>query len=163
MSTLVWPWPHPSLVDSCCLIQLPVKELSRSQEWHSEVLPPGWDSASSQISLENFGILPASRWPFKIYLQEMMCHAESGAAVRDTVAGTCVLCRRLSRDTLQTVEDALSLQLRESWPLPSPCPFELESERKGRGKGKRRPPTVSSTESWVPWWVFLFILSSLPP
>lgn len=86
------------------------------------------------ISLENFGILPASRLLFMIYLQGMMCHAESGAAVRETVAGTCVLCRRLSRATLQTVEDALSLQLRESRPLPSPCPFELESERKGEGE-----------------------------
>lgn len=73
------------------------------------------------ISLENFGILPPSRLLFMIYLQEMMCHAESRAAVRDTVAGTRVLYRRLSRDTLQTVEDALSLQLRE----PDHCPASV--------------------------------------
>lgn len=114
---------------------------------------PSLGQCPPQIPLENFGILPASRLPFTIYLQKMMsCWAWSwslytnGAAVMYTVAVTCVLCKRLSHDTLQTVKDALSLQLRESWQLPSPCPFELESERKGRGKGKGRP-TVSSY--WV--------------
>lgn len=73
-----------------------------------------------------------------------MCHAESGTAVRHLCPLQEAFC-----DTLQTVEDALSLWLRESWPLPSSCPFELESERKERGKEKGEEKTTHYKLYWV--------------